>query len=104
MSSRPATNVFTAATSTGAFVKMPSELNVMTLMSARVCASVERSRKTARHGWEKRASQSKVIKPCMSHIACTLHQLRAAKQREDLGVSNRTDTQHADAQKGAHTA
>ena len=52
MSSRATMKALTAATSMGAFVNIPSELNVMTLMSGRVCASVERSRKTARHGWE----------------------------------------------------
>ncbi len=52
MSSRPAMNAFTAATLMGAFVKMPSALNVITLISGRVCASVESSWKTARHGCE----------------------------------------------------
>ena len=62
MSLRAATNALTAATSMGAFVKMPSELNATTLTSgACVRAMAERSQKTARQGWERRAGASSSV-------------------------------------------
>ena len=93
MSSREATKAFTAATSIGAFVKMPSELNVMTLISGRVRAKVDRSRKTATHGWEggkSAARQSMAIKPRLfpfSHVPYTNWAHRCEEDEKEISVS-----------------
>ena len=73
MSSRRATNRLTAGASMGALVKMPSELNVIILISGCERAMPERSRKTARHGWECHGTGSLVSRRQLSRVCPILH-------------------------------